>query len=456
MAHRLAVMLAVASILVAVCAADSPAMETAATQKYDKKPHTKHAKHDDNKPDNYKPDSYKPDYKPDGYNQDGYKPDEYNQDGYKPDEYNPDYKPDGYRSRSKHNKHYSGYHGDKSGYYEDSYGYNSYGSYQDPDALPPVYDSGYYAGNGNGRQLAFFDVILPENLLNTNFTDNLPGTGQLNCNEANPDGCRADWGLICGLRSASQYGPRPDKSFTSHKLSAAISGTPVKPLAVGKGLSRGYLSWQTLEDIFNDGDLLASHLVVINDNQRAYQVGQLDGFINFVDAVEDCHPAFTGNTRVRLDTVPIYLMMARAAIPTDPASYATLIPTPTNLRSSASSSHSSSSHSSCDSDDGTLCGLALVAKGPVTIRVFDNNAVVIRRYTANIEFVTGWSNGDISVPRLNQEDDRPIRSAIPYWEATVLDRACMYNDIPLVRPGSLRLDFVRELEVAAPAEQLSV
>lgn len=45
MAHRLAVLLAVASILVIVCAAEGPSMEPAATQKYDKKPHVRLQRH---------------------------------------------------------------------------------------------------------------------------------------------------------------------------------------------------------------------------------------------------------------------------------------------------------------------------------------------------------------------------------------------------------------------------
>lgn len=161
----------------------------------------------------------------------------------------------------------------------------------------------------------------------------------------------------------------------------------------------------------------------------------------FGENVEHCHPSFNDNTRVRLEGVPIYLMMARTPIPSDPATYAAVVPRPQTRLSSSSSSGSPGV-----SADGNLCGLALVAKGPVTITVRNDDGEIFRTYAANIEFVTGWSNGDINVPRLNEETTPP-RFAQAVWETTTLDRACMYNDVPLVRPGSLRLDFVRELDV---------
>lgn len=65
----------------------------------------------------------------------------------------------------------------------------------------------------------------------------------------------------------------------------AISGNPVVPVAVGKGRTRGYISWQTLDeaidnndpDIFDNEIFVARRLVIINDNQKAYRVGRLGG-----------------------------------------------------------------------------------------------------------------------------------------------------------------------------------
>jgi hypothetical protein len=167
----------------------------------------------------------------------------------------------------------------------------------------------------------------------------------------------------------------------------------------------------------------------------------------FGNNIEECHAAFTDDTKVKLQKVPIYLMMARIPFPSDPATYAAVAPRKQNDRSQSSAGSDSSGSHSCGSDDGNLCGIALVAKGPVTIVVKENKQV-IRRYTANIEFATGWFNGDINVPRLNEEADSWPRAMQRYRGASeTLKRACMYNDIPLVRPGSLRLDFVRELDV---------
>lgn len=104
------------------------------------------------------------------------------------------------------------------------------------------------------------------------------------------------FGIVCGLRNKAPHPPAENPyGYGDVQYGNVISGTPMQPMSIAKGYTDGYVSWSTLdraalEEDANPVDFpplfpapgiggITSKLVIVNGNQKAYQVSELTGFM---------------------------------------------------------------------------------------------------------------------------------------------------------------------------------
>lgn len=478
MAQRLTVLLLLASILVIAHAAEGFSAE-AASQKYDKKPHKyeKHDKHDAYMAEGHKAEGYKPEgYKPEGYTPEGSKP------GYKP-VYKPEgYKPDAYKTgynyiEKRYEHHDDGMYGGKRyGQYngDHSYGYLPEGY----DMIESPYDGGYWGGP-NGRQIIHLQTVFPESLLNTSLINTRGAAASraapvFPCLEGGAS-CFEDLGVLCGWRHHESESYGPGKDYASGTHSPIFQSTPVNPTAIGT-------QFFNFEPVFGE-DLFGVNLVTFNGHQKGYRIGFINGFIDFVDGADACHPLLGDDTTITFNqhNVPVYLIIGKIRLPVDPAFLLPLgglgldasdliINLPLRKAGSKAASASVMGQSDeykttpagtkykADKDyvyvlnekDNTLCGLSLVARGQAEMSVpSDAPMTPPQLYSGFMEWPIFWTDVITTLPLLitDPSNDQFARQEqiIVSWFGKLLDRlaaVCKANDdIPWITPGGITFDL---------------
>jgi hypothetical protein len=348
--------------------------------------------------------------------------------------------------------------------------------------------------------------LFTEELMNqTLYTDGtgIPKSSAPNCDwTLNQNGrreastsCLYDFGILCGLRKSKDYGyDSYESSYASESHPPLLPATPTHPVSLGYGSLTGNF------DLFNAPDDVQK-LIDLGNHRYAYQVGQIAGGINFVSQATACHPLLGAGTFVDFTTpIPVYAMWTKTKIPADPAwawriwmglKYAGNAMTDPDLtfpvppvgpptakiqgvdKSEYKTAPDGSKYVSgsnyiyrVDEKDGSLCGLTLVAKGPVTVTVdppADTVQVVAPSvYTGTIESPLVWFNGIVLLPgpqdvaeevmtcrrtgRCNQRDlivngdSGPIQAVVLEKTLERIDAMCKQNDIPFADIGSITLD----------------
>lgn len=475
---RLAVLLLLAST-VALVLADTPSAEVLKYKEHDKH-HDK--EHKDYGPshnmDEYKKHEESKHYNPKD-NPPGYK---HNAHYEKPRSYEP-YPPPAYSHDMPYPSHGDGYGKPYPTYGSEGYGYGYEGT-------PSPYEGGYWGGSG-GRQVIRLEAVYPEDLLNTTLINpsferwigetpppQVPCTPEFFNGEerngrsgrngrsmpgVNPFlGCVVDFGAICALKHPEKsYGYDAERDYASRKNGPIIEGTPMAPVALGRGYLGGSI------DI--EAPLLGINLVTLNKNQRGYRIGEITGFINFVEGANACHPLLGPNTQATFTSgVPVYLMFTKIEIPVDPA---WLLPLGGIFIGGDKSRVQPKAQVMGETEyktmqDGTkyvsgkdyayvlneksnaLCGLSLVAKGPATVTVSStvNMMPTTDTYTGDIEFSLLWTDLITTLPLLIQDpvDPPTDRSQRIFGSQDVLlERLavmCKNNEIPYTTPGSITFD----------------
>lgn len=175
----------------------------------------------------------------------------------------------------------------------------------------------------------------------------------------------------------------------------------------------------------------------------------------FGDIADDCHPILKTGATLTFDRMPLYLMMGKIALPTDPQSYINIRDGNTARVSIASAdtkpgSSEYAAASTCKHDN-TLCGMILVAKGKVKL---SGPTSADDSYTGTCEYVTGFTDGVTNYPRLREFGaNRMGGSSLggsTQLEAYLnrLNAVCHLVDIPLALPGQWKCDLVQDIPQA--------
>lgn len=465
---RLAVLLLLATA-VALALADTPSAEAL---KY--KEHDKH--HDKEHKD------YGPPHDMDGYKKHEMKYEKY--DSYKPDSYK-EYKPEGYKSGyggyyehdhygqkpyDPHTKPYEHYGGEHSyGYAPEGYGYGY--------VEESPYDGGYWGGM-NGHQIIHLQTRYPEALTNTTLIDrrrrrempdNLCVTGQ-------PGTCDQDFAVLCGKRhyDASKYSYGSDYAARSH--GPIFQTPPVQPIAIAKG-------WVAFEFDAQGEPLLSINEVHFNKHQTGYKIADVNGYIDFAEGGEACHPLLGKDTVVEFNAhrVPIYLIFGKVNLPVNPAILFPLggvfIEDRKAAKAGIQAAKETDEYKTTDKGsqykvegdhiyvkskkDSTICGLAAVARGPVTLTapIPETMPVETQLYTGTIEWPIVWTDLITTLPLLIRDDPTTrsvtgfdlgaflgpiVAEVVGIYLTETIDRVaavCEANsDIPWINPGSITLD----------------
>jgi hypothetical protein len=263
---------------------------------------------------------------------------------------------------------------------------------------------------------------------------------------------------MCGLRKTSPYAPA-DKpyGYGDDKYGSIIKGDPKEAVSIGKGSTLDFPSWDNLDltSIFADfvdsitgsaaSKLVAPKLVLINGNQKAYEVKKITGSIKFDSKAEECHPMLKDSPDLKFENMPVYLTMGKIPVSTDPKdSFLSALDksrvdtTTASVGKASKHEYKKSEYSKSCGDEPYHCGYIMVAKGKVTLKAGENKPA----YTGVCEYVTGFADGLTQFPILGDILPIPrLGSDLLSAFSDRLDGVCHLLELPLANIGSWRCEF---------------
>jgi hypothetical protein len=189
-----------------------------------------------------------------------------------------------------------------------------------------------------------------------------------------------------------------------------------------------------------------------------------------LSGADNCHPLLGPNTVITYneEKVPVYLIFGKIEYPVDPAVLVPLGGLGFGRKAAKKAAHIQTATESTEDykttktgtkytvakdtlyveKDGSLCGLALVARGEVKLSAPARTGMMAQNFEGTLEWPLVWTDLITTLPLLIDGDDVEARqpgvdAVLEVYLDNTLDRIaslCKNNNIPWVVPGQITLD----------------